>query len=291
MKIYYIFIPLLLGILHLQAQQSKPTILWKIVSPNNPDKISYLLGSDHRYGETFLNSLPVIKEKIMQAEIVMSETGSDATLHMAELTQTIPYSQLFKQEEITTVDSFLEKHGMNSIRELDSVHYPINMLSLFVFRELMSMGDMEMQNEEAMDNVIVRWAADANKRIIGLDSGMIIRQNAFNFGATDQEVAENMVEIIRNPALLTAPSKDKEYGSLNINYDFDKVYPHATDPSMKHLVIDRNRYWFSQLCKWMFSYNCFAVVGLSHLKYRDGLLKVLALNNFTVTPVKLTRKK
>jgi uncharacterized protein YbaP (TraB family) len=270
------------------------TILWKVVPVNHPEVVSYILGSDHRYGEKFLNSIPVIKEKVLSSEVVVAESGlPDSASRQKKLTQEIPYTKLFNEEEIKLLDSFLLSHHMNTVRQLDSVHFPVNLLSFFVSLEIMASKNIAFKENSAMDNVILHWSADAQKSIIALDSGMTIRKNVLSFGLSDKEVAKTIVSVIKKPELITDDKKleNDDYGNLTLNYHFSKKPDIAKDSTIKHLLVDRNEFWMPKLYALLSSKNCFVVVGNAHLKYRNGILKSLSEKGFVITPVAISRDK
>lgn len=45
------------------------TIFWKVYPRNDPMKVSYILGTDHFYGGSFVDSLPGLKKKVRDAEL------------------------------------------------------------------------------------------------------------------------------------------------------------------------------------------------------------------------------
>jgi len=63
------FITIFLSSLSLSSQNS---IFWEITSPNNKEK-SYLLGTYHTLGNHFVDSLPIIKEKLYQTQLAIFE--------------------------------------------------------------------------------------------------------------------------------------------------------------------------------------------------------------------------
>lgn len=55
---------------------SQNTFLWKITNKNNTST-SYLLGTHHLLGESFIDKFPVVEEKIKSCNFVISETEID----------------------------------------------------------------------------------------------------------------------------------------------------------------------------------------------------------------------
>lgn len=52
------------------------TILWSIKKPNS-DKTSYILGTFHQMGNSFVDGKPLIKEVLSKSELVIFESVED----------------------------------------------------------------------------------------------------------------------------------------------------------------------------------------------------------------------
>lgn len=273
------------------------TILWEITAPKNPAYKSYLLGSRHIHGEKFLNTIGGIKEMVNAASVFICESvPSTAASQQASYDQKIPYSELFSAEQAKVVDSFLLKHNIVNLKSLDSGHFPINRLFFMVMGQLMAeRSESTRQQEEGMDNVLKRWAQQANIPIHGLDSGFTVKKNTLSFGKEDHEIAEVIYNLIIAPSALESSDPQLEqnpgYQDFEINYAFKGKPIYVQNEQMKHLLTDRNEYWMPKLIAEFSKAKCFAVVGIEHLKYKNGLIKSLEKAGFTIKPVKITKVK
>lgn len=273
---------------------SAHTILWEITAPKKPGYKSYLLGSQHMHGEKFLNTIDGIKEMMNTASVFICESVSTPASRQASYDQKIPYAELFTVEQTRVVDSFLAKHEMDNLKSLDSGHFPINRLMFSVVGELMAERNEAIQQlEESMDNVLKRWAEQANIPIRGLDSGFTLKKNTLNLGMEDHQIAEMIYKIIVGPSALESSDpllkQNSGYHNFEINYAFKGKPIYVQNKQMKHLLTDRNEYWMPKLIAGFSNAKCFAVVGIEHLKYKTGLIKSLEKAGFSVKPVKITR--
>lgn len=102
---YFFIIVLSFCTIHLSAQN---TILWKVTNANNQN-VSYLLGTNHIIGNSFVDSYPVIKEKLISSDVLITETELDVD-KMAAYYNAAPASN--KLSEI------LPENDVNFIKDL-----------------------------------------------------------------------------------------------------------------------------------------------------------------------------
>src|SRR5688572_26008038 len=104
------FAVLLFFPLALLAQKKLPdmpgTIFWKVYPRNDPAKVSYILGTNHSYGGSFVDSLPGLMKKVTDAEIFICEAISRPG--SPEPTYGKPnYKSLLKKDEYSLVNNYL----------------------------------------------------------------------------------------------------------------------------------------------------------------------------------------
>src|SRR5580704_5623359 len=59
-----------------QKSTAQHTVLWKITRPGHP-QVSWLAVTFHTLGESFIDSFPIIKEKLLASELFISEAPTD----------------------------------------------------------------------------------------------------------------------------------------------------------------------------------------------------------------------
>lgn len=106
---------LLLFPLAVFAQNKLPnlpgTIFWKVYPRNNPTKVSYIIGTNHSYGGSFVDSLPGLKKKVMDAELFICESVSQPG--SPEPTYGKPnYKALFSKEDYSLINNLKQMQEM-----------------------------------------------------------------------------------------------------------------------------------------------------------------------------------
>lgn len=86
-------------------------MLWKVTNFNSKD-ISCLLGTYHQFGESFIDSLPVIKEKLQASDLIITEVKVDRA-KWAELYNARPSSDtlstILSKKDIEFITGILKK--------------------------------------------------------------------------------------------------------------------------------------------------------------------------------------
>jgi uncharacterized protein YbaP (TraB family) len=274
---------------------NKPnTLVWEITDKSKTQHKSYIIGSNHLYGEKLLNSLMGLKELIHKSDIVISESLTKSKEERELIyNQRTPYTSLFTNRETAVIDSFLTTHQIAKVRELDSAHFPINRLLFIIASELMAENNSDLQNlTVAMDNVIIEWAKNANIPLAGLDDGIAIDKDVLSLGIEELQIADAIRSLVISPSLLKSKdslnSSSERYAGMNVDYKFNSEPPYIQNTSLHYLLIERNKYWMPRLIQYLSSKNCFIVVGIDHLKYKDGLLVSLSRLGFNIRPVNIS---
>ncbi len=94
------------------------TILWKIRNANS-NYISYLLGSNHLFGSSFVDSYPIIKEKLSSCDLVITETEINR-IKIAEYYNSRNYldtlSSVLSKEDLNFVSNIFKSKGINVLK-------------------------------------------------------------------------------------------------------------------------------------------------------------------------------
>ncbi len=101
-----LIISLIATIFLLQSVQAvgQNTILWQITKPGSPH-VSYLLGTYHQMGNSFIDSLPRIKKELTHADVAVFESIGDPQKVRDLLNQRQPTSDI---ENTLTKDDMLD---------------------------------------------------------------------------------------------------------------------------------------------------------------------------------------
>ncbi|RPD39150.1 TraB/GumN family protein [Chitinophaga barathri] len=274
------------------AQSSKPgTILWKITAPGSQGRVSYVIGTNHSYGGTFIDTFPQVAALLKTAECVVLESVRKPVQETKpSFTGKTPYSKLFSPADYRMMDSVLASYGMDKLEELDSVHFPPHLLCSYLTMNLVNEKDNRMKKEdESVDNYFLRYAQKEHLPLAGLDSGFTVREGILEYGLTEQQWADGMVKLFsaKRSGEEVMSNIDGSYATMDIDYMFKKPQPHAKGSDIYHLMVERNAHWMKSLPVMLKSKPCFVAVGVGHLMYKQGLLMELKKQGFKVEPVSI----
>lgn len=278
------------------AQRSLPdrphTILWKVSHRSLPGS-SYVLGTNHAYPGTFLDTMQYVSKLIHEAECIVVEGKKE--LKNAGLpalgARKKSFQELFSPADYQLVDNYFSQRQEGLLGMMDSAGMPVHMLAEAVFAMQQAEGGETYQGADGSVDTYVRKAGEIRGvPVVLLDSGFAIRDGARAQGGSEEQWAATVVNIIKeleNSKTYGKLLSEKEYARMDIDYMFKKPLPEEAGSDRHHLLIDRNRYWAPRLLKALREKRCFVAVGLAHLQYNSSLLLSLRQNGFRVEPVRL----
>src|SRR5882762_6749574 len=98
--------------------QNQHTILWRVTQPGN-EHVSYLLGTYHTFGNTFVESFPAIIITMMSCDVVATESELDkakATAYYNSLPSSDQLELSVSKEDYAFIDSVFKKSGVDVTR-------------------------------------------------------------------------------------------------------------------------------------------------------------------------------
>lgn len=283
-----LFFPLILP-----AQTKLPdvpgTIFWKVYPRNNPARVSYILGTNHSYGGSFVDSLPGLKKKVTDTELFICE--SVFRPDSPERTYGKPnYKKLFTKDEYSQVNNYLVRNSFMGLQELDSADFPIQTLLMTVVIDHMSRLNKSKQPDDlSMDSYLTKLAKDSKKEVVALDSGFEFKDKPIGFIGKDKLTADRLVSFIKaienNDTTINSKLRNTDMKQWNVDYEFETDARATGGKMAQELSIERNAYWLPKLTQLLQQKRCFVAVGIGHLKYKNSLLTALMAKGFEVQPV------
>lgn len=275
------------------SQQKLPdvpgTIFWKVYPRNDPAKVSYIIGTDHFYGGSFVDSLPELKKKVRDAELFICEDislpGSPEPTYGK-----LNYKALFTKDEYSLVNNYLVRNGWVELRELDSANFPLYILLINVVGDRMSrLNNTKQSDELSMDRYLTGLAKESKIELLALDSGYEFKDKKMGYAGKDKWLANYLVKFIKSveskDTTLSSALSTTDMTQWNVNYKFKSDATDIGLPNAQELVIGRNAYWLPKLTQSLQHKRCFVAVGIGHLKYKVSLLTALMAKGFEVQPV------
>ena len=190
------------------------TILWEVSPRGNEAFKSYILGTEHLYSGSFIDTIKEIKQGILTADFVAGEGNipEQEPIGFNPATEKVPYKELMDSDDYSLVDRYLTEHGFRSLEELDSARYPIGKLANYVFRDAGTQAfDLDPQNEPSMDAYVQKLARSHKIPYHALDSGLSINDSVLAFGNSEVEFADFLVNFVK----LSKDSLRGRYGRIH----------------------------------------------------------------------------
>ncbi|MBL7730773.1 MAG: TraB/GumN family protein [Chitinophagaceae bacterium] len=272
-----------------QQQKEDKTLLWKITG-NGLEKPSYLFGTIHMLCKEDAFLSPQLKSAIADADKVYLELDMD---NMLEL---LGAMMRMKMKNDTTLADLLTKDEYNRIKEYFQEHSTLLPFSVVETYKPMLAASMIMEttmvcdDQVAMEQLIMEEAKSAGKSIEGLET-MAYQMSMFD-SIPYKVQAKALLKGISSGKDETAA--DKEFQALLKAYKeqdlekLGKMISQSEDEMMQYddlLLNNRNRNWVEKLKKLMPQKSLVVAVGAGHLPGEKGVIALLRLAGYTVTPM------
>jgi uncharacterized protein len=260
------------------------TILWKVTNAKS-QKVSYLLGTYHILGNTFVDSFPVIKEKLQASDVLITETElnrAKVAAYYNAAPSTTNLSEILSEEDVNFIKDIFKRRKVDIFKLSPGVLY----MTLSGNYPKFKCGNQI--DTLAFDEYLQNMAKAENKKLIYFenDSLQLVTINQM----TKDFTWNNFKKVI--PALLEKYKKDggdekecsfmKEYLSFNLDYTFKNK---CSDYGAQ--VESRNSNWMQKIPALLENNNCFIAVGLFHLYNKCGIMEQLRQLGYTVEPVNM----
>ncbi len=265
---------------------AQKTILWSIKSPSN-DKISYLLGTFHQLGNSFVDSIPEIEKKLKSSELAIFESIDDPS----RIT-----NQINVREDNKETIHFIESNDFLILKELAKnwkVHLNKLTSTEIILKLQQSLPSVICDNVKEtdtfshFDNYLVFKAKQNNVPVFGFESDSMqlkyINQNSISkYNEKEKQKIVSLCKILNEKDKTKYNCEfDEKYKKFDINY---KLNTACNDDI---LLKQRNQKWIPVILDKIKKQNCFITVGLFHLYNDCGLITQLRQNGFTVEPITL----
>lgn len=270
------------------------TILWS-VKKTDSDKISYILGTFHQMGNSFIDEKPLIKELLSKSDLVIFESVEDVKENVIDVmlsrTEDFSYIELLYKEDVDFLENYAKDWKIPLSKQTPAEL--IVKLQQEILKE--KCGTIKSTDTlEHMDNYLRSLAEKQNIQIAGLES-YADQLKAINTSTSNkEELTWNKAKDIIHQYILDAKTKDKkrqkqicslasDYMKMKLDYQFKAKCVDNDETFTK-----RNEKWIPQIKKSIEENNkVFIAVGLYHLYAECGVISQLRKDGYEVEPVKL----
>ena len=279
---------LLLNAFFLSAQN---TILWKVTKPGNKH-VSWLLGTHHLFGESFVNSFPIIEKKLDASDLIITETKLDRKKVIAYYDARRSSDSLFTilpKQDIDFINHVLKNMKIDVSKLTPGELF----LRLQVFYPKFKCPVMNAEDKFVMDEYIQHLAGRKKKKLYFLE--------------TDSFQLDKINELTKNinwdffkrrfPSLL-ASYRDKtpdeklcslvnQYASFTIDYKLSDSCKSENDMMLNK----RNEDWMLTIPRLLDKHNCFVGLGQGHFYNKCGIIMRLREMGYVVEQVDMQSGK
>ncbi len=286
-----------------QKTNSPHTMLWEVKDPRSYN-VSYLFGTMHIFGESWLDSITLVKDKFINAKHILIEgTITKDTENRIIDSFRKPYlgpailpRKIFSNKCFNIVNCYTKSINWGDIDTLFHENpQPIVVLSLLqwlLLNDYASRFHIKTTEEDVLDHFFSKNANTKNREVTSLDNlyetvtNFIQNQNPKVLAKDIEELANSLQK--SDLTLSKYYNVIKNYKNLQYNYYFTKKAPRDDESDGSELTL-RNNLWMPKLINAFNKDNCFVAVGISHLNYKNGLINQLKAAGFEVTPVEIKR--
>jgi uncharacterized protein YbaP (TraB family) len=262
------------------------SLLWQI-SGNGLKAPSYLFGTEHLIGASFLDSLPYVMIRFKQCKAVAGEIRIDSNTRKQNTVTFLKddsLSNLFNPHEFKTIDSLLTRYSRLKLTKL-------NKLTPFIVNYVLMKSiapHTANKTNPSLDEFFQTAARSNNYGIVGLDTKSFDDSLISNIPIDVQKKQLLFLVNNINYARQIFTSNFNSYRQQNLNSLEQTALSVSEIPTeeLGHFVKDRNDKWLNELPHIMKQQPTFIAVGAAHLLWDCGLINQLRLKGYTVKPVK-----
>jgi uncharacterized protein len=259
------------------------TILWKVTKPGNAH-LSYLLGTFHTLGESFIDSFPVVKDRLLASDMLVSEAVVDRQ-HVADQykdrTASDSLSLMVSADDLALIKKIFAKSSF----DIEKMTPAELLLNLGIYYYQWGCVPRSLNDKWTCDEYIQMIARQNNKPAFyfeedTMQDALLKRQSSYINWKYFHKMAPAVLRLYRRSSAPSGYCKPVwDFMAFDIDYDFGKK---CQNPE---LVEDRNNRWMIQLPALLDQHNCFVDVGMQHLCNRCGLIMQLKAQGYVVEPV------
>ena len=263
---------------------SQNTILWKVSDTLN-QKTSYIVGTFHQFGNTFVDSIPQIQKALLASELCVFES----------IDNTDSARNLINSRQATNqIESGLKKRDLQKLKTI-AENWKVDLYKLKPL-ELRWKLQQEYQKEicktvkptdtwDHFDNYLIHIAKSNTIPVLGLETDslqleFITKENKNpNWKQERKTISKLIQELTTNKPNTNYCEFANKYRNFELDYKFEDPCPESI------LIKQRNSDWLNLIPDLLKTKNTFIAVGYAHLRNSCGLLEQLSQHGFLVEAV------
>lgn len=262
------------------------TILWKVTNAKS-ENVSYLLGTYHLIGNTFVDSYPIIKEKLENSDVLITETELNKeklAAYFDESPSTNKLSEILSKDDIIFIKDIFKG------RDLDIFKLPPGIIYQTLVGNYPKYKCGNPSDTSVFDRYLQQLGKSEGKKLLYLenDSLQLVLLNQITKNFTWKDFRKHIHALLEKYKENRNDEKEcsfmKQYLSFNFDYSFKKE---CSDYGLE--VQKRNSNWMAKIPSFLEHNNCFIAVGLGHLFNTCGIIEQLRELGYLVEPVSMKK--
>lgn len=276
---------ILLGILILSnICYSQNTIIWEIKDTIN-NKKSFIVGTFHNIGNSFVDSIPVLKAALLNSDVAIFESIDDESTLVNALQKRKKQNELKKllsEQDFSTLRN-LSKNWKTSLSVLKPIEVLLTLRREFQLLKCKTVKPTDKWDH--FDNYLIEIAKENKISILGLETDSLQLnildeiEKSWSKDLIGQEISFWISKLTKEENWYEECLETQKYQRFEIDYGF------ANECEDDILIVKRNEEWMLRLTDLFSRKNCFLAVGLLHLKHGCGLLETFRRRGFNVKPI------
>lgn len=266
--------------------RAQNTILWKVSDTIN-QKTSYIVGTFHQFGNSFVDSIPELQQALLASELAIFESISNA-----ESTRKI----INAREATDGIDRYLKKRDLQKLHTI-ATNWKVDLYKLkpLELRWKLQQEFQKIQCEtvkpsdtwDHFDNYLIHIAQTNKIPVLGLETDslqleFISQENKDPTWKQERKIISVFIDQLttNKPNMDFCIFTDK-YRKFELDYKFEDDCPDNI------LIKQRNANWLNVIPNILKTKNTFIAVGYAHLRNNCGLLEQLKTEGFLIEPILL----
>lgn len=276
---------------NVQTQQLPKSLLWEVTG-NGLKQPSYLYGTYHLLNDSYLNSVPAVKQRFEKSRNVVVETELDSALMMQQGAKMImldnKISALLSAEDYALVSKEVKQSLGYELSMLDQMK-PMTLMLMLSVMEYQKLDILKQYKGKPLDTYFAEEGRATGKKVIHLETIAEQFDMLYNHFPIEKQAAQLVQYIKEKESALEVQNKltalyfeQDLSGMWTASEDYNKL---MGEEDMAYMVDDRNKNWMAKLPAIMKEQSTFVAVGAMHLPGENGLIQLLQKAGYTVKPV------
>lgn len=267
------------------------SVFWEI-SGNGLTEPSYLFGTFHLLGNSYVDSLTEVMEKFNRCKSFVGELKIDSTIMpkmgAAAVLQGTTLDQILTKDDYAITQQYMKELSGYDLSMFNNVN-PMTISTLLIAFAQQQVSPPNPTNPELiMDDYFQHLSKQSGKKIIGLET-IDDQINALFLQFSYERQAELLMEQVKQKDKIFEDIQQmtNSYKQQDFKTIMSLMYDGSFTKTEAAVILDnRNLNWMKELPTIIHQSSAFIAVGALHLSGKNGLVQLLRNAGYTVEPLK-----